>query len=780
MKTNAGLMAFLGVIFTIAVGAFFIVPQLKERDTVSVSERVSETGSGSGPETGIETGIGTGAGDAAEAPAASVADEAPASQSAETTDGESDEPVDVASLDQPTVRPSFDILRVEPDGSTVIAGKATPNTRLSIMNGETEIASASVGPSGDFAAILDTPLEPGDYQLTLRTSGDDGNVSESEEVAIVSVPENAEGELLAMVTTPGKASRIIAQPAAPETDGNEADGGTTMSDASGAAADGSGDDSAVETAAATDGSEAETAASGNTGTGGEPAGEPSEDVETGPASGAVADARIETPELPEMSSLLTTTAPGVDTETDTAGASNASGDATDRTPAGGGQAETAAATGTGPSTGDAATESAVSEGLAEGEPASDNGQTEVAALTPDADSADAPRLPDNATVRVDAVEIEGGRIFIAGSAPAGYPVTVSADGAVIGTETADASGRFIVEAEVDLSVGDHIINADLMDPDSGSILLRATVPFNRPEGQALAAVAPAQSAADAKTSRVTGEGAASEPGSETASQDDVTDDGVADTEAASADAGSSAAGSAAPMTGNGDPSGEALVLPDIASLSQMREDAFEALSVLEQMVSNEADRDAAAVAEARKEAIARLKAASSADLAADAEANSREIARSMRLQARSALAALEPAGEEDRSAALSTAAQGDMENLREMLREARSALSQPAGELLAEADQDGTSGAETSAEPRTIVQEPLASAPGAVIIRRGDTLWQISRRTYGQGVRYTTIYLANRSQIENPDRIQPGQVFSVPVAPLENAEELHRKRVLGD
>jgi nucleoid-associated protein YgaU len=78
------------------------------------------------------------------------------------------------------------------------------------------------------------------------------------------------------------------------------------------------------------------------------------------------------------------------------------------------------------------------------------------------------------------------------------------------------------------------------------------------------------------------------------------------------------------------------------------------------------------------------------------------------------------------------------------------------------------------------VQEPLASAPGAVIIRRGDTLWQISRRTYGQGVRYTTIYLANRSQIENPDRIQPGQVFSVPEAPLENAEELHRKRLLGD
>ena len=152
----------------------------------------------------------------------------------------------------------------------------------------------------------------------------------------------------------------------------------------------------------------------------------------------------------------------------------------------------------------------------------------------------------------------------------------------------------------------------------------------------------------------------------------------------------------------------------------------------------------------------------------------------MRLQAQSALAALEPGGTENEASTETAAAQGDMENLREMLEKARTALSQPGGELLAAADQNATSGADGSAEPRTIVQEPLASAPGAVIIRRGDTLWQISRRTYGQGVRYTTIYLANRSQIENPDRIQPGQVFSVPEAPLENAEELHRKRLLGD
>jgi nucleoid-associated protein YgaU len=50
----------------------------------------------------------------------------------------------------------------------------------------------------------------------------------------------------------------------------------------------------------------------------------------------------------------------------------------------------------------------------------------------------------------------------------------------------------------------------------------------------------------------------------------------------------------------------------------------------------------------------------------------------------------------------------------------------------------------------------------AVIIRRGDTLWRISRRVYGQGVRFSTIYLANQNQIKDPDRIWPGQVFQVP------------------
>ncbi|SFV35668.1 Nucleoid-associated protein YgaU, contains BON and LysM domains [Devosia crocina] len=53
-------------------------------------------------------------------------------------------------------------------------------------------------------------------------------------------------------------------------------------------------------------------------------------------------------------------------------------------------------------------------------------------------------------------------------------------------------------------------------------------------------------------------------------------------------------------------------------------------------------------------------------------------------------------------------------------------------------------------------------AAGKAIIRRGDNLWTIARRTYGEGIRYTTIYQANSGRISDPNRIYPGQVFDLP------------------
>jgi hypothetical protein len=54
---------------------------------------------------------------------------------------------------------------------------------------------------------------------------------------------------------------------------------------------------------------------------------------------------------------------------------------------------------------------------------------------------------------------------------------------------------------------------------------------------------------------------------------------------------------------------------------------------------------------------------------------------------------------------------------------------------------------------------------GHVVVQPRQSLWRIARREYGQGVRYTVIYEANREQIQDPSLIYPGQVFAIPALP---------------
>lgn len=56
-----------------------------------------------------------------------------------------------------------------------------------------------------------------------------------------------------------------------------------------------------------------------------------------------------------------------------------------------------------------------------------------------------------------------------------------------------------------------------------------------------------------------------------------------------------------------------------------------------------------------------------------------------------------------------------------------------------------------------------ASAPARFhTVERGDTLWAISKKAYGNGAKYMTIFEANRPMLKDPDRIYPGQVLRIP------------------
>lgn len=65
--------------------------------------------------------------------------------------------------------------------------------------------------------------------------------------------------------------------------------------------------------------------------------------------------------------------------------------------------------------------------------------------------------------------------------------------------------------------------------------------------------------------------------------------------------------------------------------------------------------------------------------------------------------------------------------------------------------------------PVQVSAMPAASTDGRnVVVQPGNSLWRLARRTYGDGMLYTTIYTANREQIRNPDLIYPGQIFALP------------------
>jgi nucleoid-associated protein YgaU len=59
----------------------------------------------------------------------------------------------------------------------------------------------------------------------------------------------------------------------------------------------------------------------------------------------------------------------------------------------------------------------------------------------------------------------------------------------------------------------------------------------------------------------------------------------------------------------------------------------------------------------------------------------------------------------------------------------------------------------------TVVEPKIATT----VVSRGDSLWRISRVTYGAGTRYAVLYKANRDRIRDPNRIYPGQIFIIPM-----------------
>lgn len=68
----------------------------------------------------------------------------------------------------------------------------------------------------------------------------------------------------------------------------------------------------------------------------------------------------------------------------------------------------------------------------------------------------------------------------------------------------------------------------------------------------------------------------------------------------------------------------------------------------------------------------------------------------------------------------------------------------------------------TSATVSTERAATTAPKTTTYTVKKGDTLWGIAKKYYGNGAQYTRIYEANKDKIKNPNLIYVGQVFTIP------------------
>jgi nucleoid-associated protein YgaU len=107
--------------------------------------------------------------------------------------------------------PQFDVVRVDPAGNAVIAGRAAPGATVTVKSGDTIIGTATADASGAFAIAPDTPLPAGAQQLTLSEILPGGQTLPGETSASVDVPASQNAQPLAVLSTPNGSKVLSGQ-----------------------------------------------------------------------------------------------------------------------------------------------------------------------------------------------------------------------------------------------------------------------------------------------------------------------------------------------------------------------------------------------------------------------------------------------------------------------------------------------------------------------------------------------------------------------------------------
>lgn len=320
-----------------------------------------------------------------------------------------------ASIADATDLPSLDVVRVEPDGSAVIAGSATPSGEIVLYADDQEIGSETAGVAGDWVFVTDEPLPSGGVELRVL---DVETQDFAESSIIVVVQDDREGEPLVIASAPGQASEILQglQSAEPLV-----------------VADAESDADAIN-------DQGETA-----------------ELESQPSETTIAIAQTEVPGDDDAATPDETEATGSPIETAAADQADDAAGLTSETAA---ESDSPALQPDLTAPAETATEA----------PSADM-PTTVASVP---DAAEPAALPATAPT-IDAVEIDGDRNFFAGAGEDGMTVRLYVENRLVGsTEVAD--GRWLVEAINVLTGAAQRVRIDMLDA-AGNVVGRSEVNF---------------------------------------------------------------------------------------------------------------------------------------------------------------------------------------------------------------------------------------------------------------------------------------------------------------
>ncbi len=616
---------------------------------------------------------------------------------------------EAATIKNPIVTPSeiiptFDVLRVEIDGSTLIAGKAEPNSTIEIFDGVAIVAKTTAGKSGDFVAILENPLLPGEHQLGIRATGKDSKVQVSEETGLVSMPKKQDGQLLAMVMKPGEASRILQKP---ETDKPVI---------------------------------ADSVAKAKTGP------ETTLVKKVDAPSGKVAEKKPEATKSTEIAAIEN------------------KGEAAEKT-------ETVVERKTAePNASEQKTASLAPGKSGTTESANPVQSVDGKSITPEKEGEKpAEKVGEKApTIIVEAVEVDGARMFIAGAAEPGRRVAIYVNNKLIGFADGSREGRFLLEVERDLARGKHVVRADIYDAAGKTVAARAEVPLIHEPEQPPVVIAKVEPKAEpqktpdenqVETAAAVGEKQTERTENVTEVQKQPTSSDVGGAMQSGNDntASSSTSDENSPVKKSEPKKMEVAAVEEAAveTAAKTAEKAVEKKPVITtgskkksppKMAKN---IETAAVMPKKAKPVIPEKIATIATEQIPTPTNS---------------AAMKPAEEKtDEAASLAKKpavkikkAEPEAEN-----KPVETVQAPTKAPIIAEATQPEKSKVASLVSKAAEATRVLRTG-SSVIIRRGDSLWRISYRTYGRGIRYSTIYQANLNQLRSPHRIYPGQILKVP------------------